>query len=48
MSYVAFLSLSAVRAKDRAKALGATWQPDKKRWVVPAGRDLAPFQAWLS
>ena len=34
--------------KDRAKALGATWQPDKKRWVVPAGRDLTPFQAWLS
>ncbi len=33
--------------KDRAKALGALWQPDKKRWVVPAGLELAPFQAWL-
>jgi hypothetical protein len=33
--------------KDRAKALGAHWQPDKKRWVVPAGINLAPFQPWL-
>jgi hypothetical protein len=33
--------------KDRAKALGATWQPDQKRWVVPKGRDLALFQSWL-
>ncbi len=33
--------------KDQAKALGAAWQPDKKRWVVPAGRDLTPFTAWL-
>ena len=34
-------------AKDQAKALGALWQPDKKRWVVPAGLDLDPFKAWL-
>jgi len=34
-------------AKDQAKALGALWQPDKKRWVVPAGLDLTPFQPWL-
>jgi hypothetical protein len=34
-------------AKDQAKALGAQWQPDQKRWVVPAGLDLAPFQPWL-
>ncbi len=33
--------------KDQAKALGAHWQPDKKRWVVPAGLDLALFTAWL-
>jgi hypothetical protein len=33
--------------KDRAKALGAHWQPDKKRWVVPAGSNLDPFQPWL-
>ncbi len=35
-------------AKDQAKALGALWQPDKKRWVVPAGLDLTPFQPWLA
>lgn len=33
--------------KDRAKALGAHWQPEHKHWFVPAGRDLAPFAAWL-
>lgn len=33
--------------KDRAKALGAHWHADQKRWVVPAGRDLAPFAPWL-
>jgi len=33
--------------KDRAKALGAQWHPDEKRWVVPAGRELEPFSAWL-
>jgi hypothetical protein len=33
--------------KDQAKALGASWQPDQKRWVVPAGLDLTPFAAWL-
>jgi hypothetical protein len=34
-------------AKDQAKTLGAQWHADKKRWVVPAGLDLAPFAAWL-
>lgn len=33
--------------KDQAKALGALWQPEQKRWVAPAGVDLAPFKAWL-
>jgi len=33
--------------KDRAKALGAHWHADQKLWVVPAGRDLAPFATWL-
>jgi hypothetical protein len=33
--------------KDQAKALGAHWHPDQKRWVVPAGLDLEPFKAWL-
>ena len=34
-------------AKDQAKSLGAQWHADQKRWVVPAGLDLAPFAAWL-
>jgi hypothetical protein len=33
--------------KDRAKALGAHWHADQKRWVVPTGRDLTPFAPWL-
>lgn len=33
--------------KDQAKALGAHWHADEKRWVVPKGLDLAPFRAWL-
>jgi len=33
--------------KDQAKALGARWLPDQKRWVVPTGLELAPFSAWL-
>lgn len=33
--------------KDRAKALGAHWHSDQKRWVVPAGIDLASFKPWL-
>ena len=33
--------------KDQVKALGAHWHADQKRWVVPAGVDLAPFQPWL-
>jgi hypothetical protein len=33
--------------KDQAKTLGARWIADQKRWVVPAGLNLAPFSAWL-
>jgi exodeoxyribonuclease VII large subunit len=35
------------RAKDEAKSLGARWDAVARKWFVPAGRDLAPFQAWL-
>jgi DNA topoisomerase-3 len=31
--------------KDRAKALGARWDSEGRRWVAPAGADLAPFRA---
>ncbi|MGH8322178.1 MAG: DUF5710 domain-containing protein [Steroidobacteraceae bacterium] len=33
--------------KDQVKALGARWIADQKRWVIPAGCELAPFRAWL-
>jgi exodeoxyribonuclease VII large subunit len=35
--------------KDRAevKALGARWDPERRQWFVPSGRDLTPFEAWL-
>ena len=33
--------------KDEARALGARWNPGRKRWYVPAGVALDPFQKWL-
>lgn len=33
--------------KDQVKALGARWDPGRRQWYVPEGRDLAPFAAWL-
>lgn len=33
--------------KDEAKALGAKWDPDLKRWFVPKGLDIADFAEWL-
>lgn len=33
--------------KDQAKTLGARWDATQKQWYVPAGVELAPFQAWL-
>lgn len=32
--------------KDAAKALGARWDPTKKKWYVPAGVDVAAFAKW--
>lgn len=34
--------------KDDARALGARWNPGRKRWYVPDGVDVAPFQKWLA
>ncbi|MCB0339358.1 MAG: hypothetical protein KDD53_07125 [Bdellovibrionales bacterium] len=36
------------KEKDRAKELGAWWDPDLKKWFVPAGKDTAPFRRWFS
>lgn len=33
--------------KDAAKALGARWNPQLRKWYVPAGLELSLFSAWL-
>src|SRR5438067_551943 len=35
------------RDKAEAKALGARWDGEARKWFVPAGRDLGPFSNWL-
>ena len=35
------------KAKDDAKALGARWDAAARKWYVPEGTELAPFNAWL-
>jgi hypothetical protein len=32
--------------KDEARALGARWNPTKKRWYVPPGVALDAFEKW--
>ena len=34
--------------KDEAKALGARWDAQKKKWYVQDVQDLAPFERWLA
>ena len=33
--------------KDDAKALGARWDGQKKRWYIENARDLSAFARWL-
>lgn|GEM_PF-576851 len=33
--------------KDDAKALGARWNPTRRRWYVPQGVAAEPFAKWL-
>ncbi|MCB0317110.1 MAG: hypothetical protein KDD56_00030 [Bdellovibrionales bacterium] len=33
--------------KDDAKLLGAWWDPDLKKWYVPAGIELDQFKQWF-
>ena len=35
------------KEKDEAKMLGARWNPDIKKWVVPTNISLRPFAKWL-
>ena len=39
--------VSSFADKDRVKALGARWDPARRQWYVPQGRELAPFAQWL-
>ena len=34
--------------KDDAKALGARWNPTKRRWYVPDGVATTPFEKWAA
>jgi hypothetical protein len=33
--------------KDQARELGARWNPTRKRWYVPNGVAIEPFERWL-
>ncbi len=33
--------------KDEAKALGARWNPDEKKWYIPFKRDYPKFAKWI-
>ena len=33
--------------KEQAKALGARWDPTRRKWYVNAGMDLHPFRQWM-
>lgn len=33
--------------RQSVKALGARWDADERKWYVPEGRDLTPFNSWL-
>lgn len=39
--------VSSFADKDLVKALGARWDPARRQWYVPQGRELAPFAQWL-
>lgn len=34
-------------SKDEAKALGAMWDKESKKWYVPPGQSLDPFKLWI-
>jgi exodeoxyribonuclease VII large subunit len=35
------------RDRNEAKAKGARWDSEARKWFVPIGRDLEPFTSWL-
>ena len=38
---------TAFKDRESVKGLGARWDPQRKQWYVPEGRDLVPFTTWL-
>jgi hypothetical protein len=34
--------------KDKAKALGARWNAERKAWYIPDGTAATPFEQWLT
>jgi exodeoxyribonuclease VII large subunit len=39
--------VTTYKDKDQVKALGGRWDPVRRQWYVPKGRDLVAFAAWL-
>jgi exodeoxyribonuclease VII large subunit len=33
--------------REQVKSLGSRWDPDRRQWFVPEGRDLTSFGSWL-
>ena len=33
--------------KDEAKALGARWNPEIKKWIIPEGAEKEKFKKWI-
>ena len=33
--------------KDKARALGARWNPKVKSWFIPRDMAIEPFELWL-
>ncbi len=38
------ISGQTFHSRDKLKALGGTWQPEKKLWLLPLGTDISSLQ----
>ena len=36
------------KEKDEAKMLGARWDPQSRKWYVPANQNARPFARWIT
>jgi hypothetical protein len=39
---------TSFQEKEQVKSLGAKWDVTAKKWYVPEGMDLKPFENWLA